>query len=206
MAEEKAYRALCAQNDLKRMTENQNRNATSVPQVSYRERLVEFVQPLFVNIAEPSNDELFAWYCAHCAVIDQRVVELQLKHCNDDALRENINSVFERVALVRDLLTNRSNNVAAAIKRKLDVLLKQQDECSDAMQFAERVRLTQLDESDGIDAIAWNDVCVCFGALARARRQAHPVCAINILMPLIQGVSEAGIHSRAAGRIGAILR
>jgi hypothetical protein len=161
------------------------------PQVSYRERLVEFVKPLFVNNAEPTSDELFAWYCAHCAVIDQRVVELQLKHCSDDALRESVSSLFERVALVRDLLINRSNNVAAAIKRKLDVLLKQQDECSDAMQFAERVRLTRLDESDDIDAIAWNDVCVCFGALARARRQAHPVNAIDILMPLIQGVSEA---------------
>jgi serine/threonine protein kinase len=161
---------------------------SSTPQLSTDQRLLmEFAKPLFGSEAITDVSCELAWFCAHCAVVDQRVVDLQLKHCNDDALRQSISSVFARAVRVREVIVS-SSSTASAVKCKLDELLVVDDEqIVDVTQFAERVRVTCL---DGIDLTVWTEVNAFFSALARARRQKHPSPASNVLFPLIDGVSE----------------
>jgi serine/threonine protein kinase len=162
---------------------------SSTPQLSADQRLLmEFAKPLFGSEAITDVSCELAWFCAHCAVVDQRVVDLQLKHCNDDALRQSISSVFARAVRVREVIVS-SSSTASAIKCKLDELLVvNDDQIVDVMQFAERVRVTCLDGP--IDLTVWTEVNAFFSALARARQQKHPSPVSNVLFPLIDGVSE----------------
>jgi serine/threonine protein kinase len=158
------------------------------PRLSMCQRLlVEFVKPLFGSEAITDVSCELAWFCAHCAVVDQRVVDLQLKHCNDDILRKSLYSVFARAVGIREVLVSGSNS-AAAVKRKLDALLVvDDDQIVDVTHFSERVRMSCLDD---IDVAMWTDVTAFFSGLARARRQKHPSPASNVLFPLIDGASE----------------
>jgi hypothetical protein len=148
-----AHETLLQQQHAERQQQEQAAERTTT--VSY------LLRCLGSNNAHP--DVEFARYVAQCAVIDSRVLSLQLTHCNDDLLRTRLESLFveKRLVAIRQLLLQQPK--AQAVKTKLDAKRISFD---DVKSLESAVRLEQ---NSGIDEGLWIDVGLFFTILCKLR-------------------------------------
>jgi serine/threonine protein kinase len=134
--------------------------APAQPPESIAERLASWV--VRSDDTAAIKDCQFALYCALCGVIDERVLDHQLRGC-DEPIGKQLRQLFKHNDdIVKFLLENKAVD---AVKEALNGLLQNNPQCTTAAAFFEVVRRTEIPE--GCSESLWCTVVMFFGSLVR---------------------------------------